>query len=295
MDYKTYEINDNRYLCISLLIRKTLLDLQDDLNKVDLRVIAVVPLISFGIRYYGLKHIIDNGPGFPLQLPDIRFSLELTESSYILGSAPIKNPEESDHYSSNFHLKASNDQIEEGLYFQKTAGDIISRIYSLSIGWMKPVIVGVISFLAIMVLFNLIITAFEIKGSEKLDEYQFLQANLESIYKQIENIEQKQNLVYKLETHRRDLASYLTAVAYEKPEKLWWRKLKYEIEGGLTLEGFCVGEEGTATYYKKLAESHYFYGLELSKMEKYTIRENSRIPSKYHDQIYKFRLDIRGI
>jgi hypothetical protein len=80
-----------------------------------------------------------------------------------------------------------------------------------------------------------------------------------------------------------------------KPEKVWWRKLDFEMGDKLTLEGFSVGEAEAASYYDELSKLQYFDKVELAQIARYEPPNESPIPSKYFGNLFRFKLEISGI
>lgn len=295
-DYRTYDVQDASFLCVAVSKRKIIHDLSDYLKKSNLKIVSLRPLLGLALDQFGIERILEEDVDFPIPIPGIQNRVISTESGFVLRTIPKDLPAQ-DYSIEHKKVVASIDLkgSSSGLYFEKYSPDFLARMHSFAAKWFRPATVSLLLALALTVLLNVFLILGENSQAEKLSELQFLQTNLENIEDQIDNLKGRHNLYEKLTSLKSPMTSYLSAVASEKPENLWWRRLEYNTGKGLTIEGFCIEEEEAANYYQSLATTDFFGRLELSQITKHKARDNSRIPQKFHSRLYRFRLDIGGI
>jgi len=294
-DFCGIELDGEKYLCTAFS-RKSIIEalttqgsLKDMVN-----IGGVRPLLALGIEKIGLGKLLENASDFPIRIPGTSSFLSDSNGDYHLVSH--RENDSADHPAPECESPSvSSDGQAAGLWLYQTASDFLTQVHRYSIKRFNLILNVLLAAAILIIGTNLFLTAWENRQNEKLEELKFLKSDLERLNRDIKSLEKESQEIIRAEGLRSRLSMGMGAAAHFKPERLWWRKLEYKSGEKLIIEGFCVGQEEASGYCRRLLQSGYFSEVELGQLLKYEPAVDSPIPSKFHSDIYKFRLDISGI
>ncbi len=294
-DYQTISSGEDRYLCFSISRKETVSNISTLLAEQGLRIDSIGPLIGFVLDNFGTEVLFAGERDFPIKIPGTRTAFVKTDSGFLLNSFKeskgLENEiDEPNIVNSNVRVASKID-----LFYEKVSRDLLSKVHLIVLNLFKPVVRIASAFLILIVCLNVLLAYSEGQRTEQLSELQFLQYNLENINNQISVLKKQHSVYEKLTGYRSNISPYLNAIAIAKPSKVWWRKLDYDVGRNLSIEGFCLGDDEAAAYYRDLSRTGYFGSLEIAKIVKYPINKKSKIPRKYNGNVYKYKLDIGGV
>jgi hypothetical protein len=296
-DYQACPSGESQLLFISLSKKTHIASREEYLGTLGYRITGITPLLGLALELYGPK-IAGEGEDmeFPLQLPASITSFEPSDRGLVV----ITRPEETgldgqDIPSQSFEGFELRRQVLESLSFQRSAQDFLSMAYFFSVRYFQKAVVALLILAALALAGNIFLNVKENQQREKLDELAFLEGSLGRLEGDIKTLGERQKVNALLESKRTKLGEYLNAIASAKPERVWWRKLDYKVGNGLSVEGFSVGEKEAASYYGELLKAAYLGGVQLGQIAKYSPPADSPIPSKFSGELFKFKLDVKGL
>jgi hypothetical protein len=296
LDYVLLNDDAGRFLAVSVCrnatIEKIRCTFESDFK---LHMGNVRPLLGLLLKGNSLGAIMTGAvePSFPL--PGIESRLKSSGDGYHLMSQRVGRPKtlriegiEPDSLPSDLNHR-------EALIFGKGEDSFQTRLHRFALGRFKLLFNGLLIVALTAAVANVTLAVFESKRAEELQEYKFLEASLKKLQGEANDLQEKSGNLNKLKGLKSHLASGLSAVASFKPDKVWWRKIDYKVEGTLSIEGYSVGEDDLALYSGKLKESDLFGSVEMGQIAKYIPPPDSPIPAKFHPDVMKYKLLISGV
>lgn len=288
-DYETISHSDGKFIALAISTKAQIGLARAFLRERGLRSGGARPLLGLGLDRFGLDTLIGLAPGFPLEVPGTKTELVRAAEGYTLATSPIGSALEGTR---DF---AAGAKPSPGLAFEGPEDDFLSKAHAFSVRYFRKIFLALLCVAALALASNALLAVEEASLGERLAEKRFLEAQLGGLQEQVEALRAEESAFEALEGKRTRIAGFLGGLAHAKPEMVWWRKLDYAGQGSLTLEGFSVGEGPATEYFGKLSSLAYLGGAELVSVTKFDPPPDSPIPGKFHGELFKFKLAVRGV
>jgi Tfp pilus assembly protein PilN len=157
--------------------------------------------------------------------------------------------------------------------------------------------------LLVLVILNLGLWAYLRSNQGKLERFESKLAQIEALQKENQNLSEKVTLTSALTQGKTSKAQLLYELSKLAPDSLWLREIVESVPAetekrlnvSLELAGLTVSQEHVNRFLSNLESSHDFKDVKLEYLDHAGYQQSERIPSKYRNAIYRFKITLESL
>ena len=191
-DYASYVANDNKYIGFLVGREKQITAAKAFANNYNIRINSFRPFLGLILEVTDIDSLLAAEADIPLQIPGTTTAIEYTSKGFLL-STKASNGFQGDS-KQEFTLakpRPGKSTSLEMLIYEKNKSDLLNKIYQWSFRYFRVAVNGIMVFSIIVFALVLYLAIQENGRIEKIEEMNFLDANLNALKNQTESLRKR--------------------------------------------------------------------------------------------------------